>query len=72
MLFRSGSPTKITASKLKIEKGTGEILIDLKHGVVFSESDTTQIKGTLTMEVNGMSLDGSLDLTIAVKLTLKP
>ena len=66
------SPTKITASKLKITKGTGEILIDLKHGVVFSESDTTQMKGTLTMEVNGMSLDGSLDLTIAVKLTLKP
>ncbi len=67
-----GSPTKITASKLKIAKGTGEILIDLKNGVIVSESDTTQMKGTLTMEVNGMSLDGSLDLTIATQLKLKP
>ena len=66
-----GSPTTITASKLKIAKGTGEILIDLEQGVVLSESDSTRMTGTLTIVVNGMSLDGTLDLTIANKLQLQ-
>ena len=67
-----GSPTKITASKLKIAKGTGEILIDLKQGIIFSDSDTTQMTGTLTIEINGMKLDGRLDLTIAVQTKIDP
>ena len=61
-----GSPTKITASKLKVAKGTGEILVDLEHGIIYSDSDTTRMTGTLTLEVNGMTLDGRLDLTIAI------
>ena len=67
-----GSPTKITASKLQVAKGTGEILIDLEHGVIFSESDSTRMTGTLTIEVNGMKLDGRLDLTIAIKTQIDP
>ena len=66
-----GSPTKITDSKLKIAKGTGEILIDLKRGVIVSDSDTTRMTGSLTMEINGMSFAGKLDLTIASKLQLQ-
>jgi len=65
-----GSPTKITASKLKIAKGAGEILIDLENGLIVSESDSTQITGTLTLHINGVSFDGSLDLTIASKARL--
>ena len=65
-----GSPTKITATKLKIAKGTGEILIDLENGLIVSESDSTQITGTLTLEINGMPFNGSLDLTIASKSRL--
>ena len=66
-----GSQTKITASKLKIAKGTGEILIDLENGLIVSESDSTQITGTLTIEINGMPFAGSLDLTIASKSRVK-
>ena len=62
-----GSPAKITASKLEIAKGTGEILVDLKHGVIVSDSDTTQMTGTLTIEANGMKTPGRLDLTIATQ-----
>ncbi len=67
-----GSPSKITASKLKIAKGTGEILIDLKKGTIVSETDSTQMTGTLTLELNGVSFDGTLDLTIATKAQLQP
>jgi hypothetical protein len=62
-----GSPTKITASKLKVAKGTGEILVDLEHGIIFSDSDTTRMTGTLTIEANGMKTPGRLDLTIATQ-----
>ncbi|HAA50057.1 MAG TPA: hypothetical protein DCE43_10070 [Planctomycetaceae bacterium] len=63
-----GSPTKITKSQIKVEKGTGEILVDLERGLVVSDSDSTRMTGPLTLEVNGMSLDATLDLTITTKL----
>ncbi len=66
-----GSPTKITKSQIKIAKGIGEILIDLKRGRIVSDSDSTRMTGSLTLEVNGMTLDATLDLTIAIKLQLQ-
>lgn len=65
-----GTPVKITASKLKIAKSHGEILIDTKRGLIVSENDTVQTKGTLTMEINGQELPATLDLTLQVKQKL--
>jgi hypothetical protein len=67
-----GSASKLTASKLKVAKAAGEILVDLKKGTIVSETDSTQMTGTLTLEINGMSFDGTLDLTIATKSQLQP
>lgn len=66
-----GSPTKITKSKVAIKNGTGEILVDLKQGLVVSDIDSTQMTGSLTLDVNGMSLDATLDLTMATKQRLQ-
>ena len=66
-----GSPSKIIASKLKIAKGTGEILIDLKNGVIVLDSVSTQMTGTVKLEINGMTFDATLDLTIATKSQLQ-
>ncbi len=59
-----GTPTKITDSKLKVAKSSGEILIDAKRGVIVSEKNSVQTKGTLTLEVNGQKFPATLDLTL--------
>ncbi|MFP6770377.1 MAG: DUF6263 family protein [Planctomycetaceae bacterium] len=59
-----GTPTKITDSKLKVAKSNGEILIDAKRGVIVSEKNSVQTKGTLTLEVNGQKFPATLDLTL--------
>ncbi len=66
-----GSPTKLTEAKLKVAKGTGQLLIDVKRGLTVQATDSLQMTGPLKMEINGMSFDGQLDLTIATKSTVQ-
>jgi hypothetical protein len=66
-----GSPTKITGAKLKVAKGTGEFLIDVKRGLTVQATDSLQMTGPLKMEINGMSFDAQLDLTIVTKTTVQ-
>jgi hypothetical protein len=66
-----GSPTKLTEAKLKVAKGTGEFLIDVKRGLTVQATDSLQMTGPLKMEINGMSFDGTLDLTIVTKSTVQ-
>ncbi|MBQ16393.1 MAG: hypothetical protein CMJ65_04625 [Planctomycetaceae bacterium] len=65
-----GTPTKISDSKLKVAKSSGEILIDPKRGVIVSENSSLQTKGTLTLEINGQKLPAALDLTLQSKSKL--
>ena len=66
-----GSPTKLTEAKLKVAKGTGELLIDVKRGLTVQATDSLQMTGPLKMEINGTSFDGRLDLTIVTKSTVQ-
>jgi hypothetical protein len=66
-----GSPTKLTEAKLKVAKGTGEFLIDVKRGLTVQATDSLQMTGPLKMEINGMSFDAQLDLTIVTKSTVQ-
>jgi hypothetical protein len=66
-----GSPAKLSEAKLKVAKGTGEFLIDVKRGLTVQATDSLQMTGPLKMEINGMSFDGQLDLTINTKSTVQ-
>ncbi|MFP6704402.1 MAG: DUF6263 family protein, partial [Planctomycetaceae bacterium] len=49
------SPRKLSEAKLKVAKGTGEFLIDVKRGLTVQATDSLQMTGPLKMEINGMS-----------------
>ncbi len=66
-----GSPAKLTEAKLKVAKGAGELLIDVKRGLTVRQTDSLRMTGPLKMEINGMSFDGQLDLTIVTKQTVQ-
>jgi len=68
----SQSPLKVTKSDLKIESSVGTILFDREAGCVVESKGKTQIKGSLTLSVNGMEIPGALDLTTENTVELQP
>src|SRR6185369_10408926 len=62
---------KVTKSELKIDSSTGTVLWDRERGVVVEKSGATHITGPMTFSVNGMDLEGKLDLTIDTGATQK-
>ena len=52
------------ASELKPVKSVYEVYFDAKLGRFVDVKTSVQLKGDLTLEINGMELPGKLDLTI--------
>jgi hypothetical protein len=65
------APAKVTASELKVESSSGEILFDRKLGRPVSDTDKFHVTGTMTLDVNGMEFPAELDLTIEKTATEK-
>ena len=66
------SPAKVTKSDLKVESSDGTILFDREAGCVVESKGKTQIKGSLTLSIQGQDLPGELDLTMETTTTLQP
>ena len=65
------SPLKVLESELKVAVSAGEILFDIASGQVVSTRSKVQIKGPLKLEIMGMELPGTLDLTMESATTVK-
>jgi hypothetical protein len=57
-------PLKVAKSDLKIDSSTGTILWDREAGQVVEKTEATHLLGPMTFSVNGMDLEGKVDLTI--------
>jgi len=69
----SPTPVKLTKSKLKpTPESASELLFDRQRGFTVESRDKMQIKGDLTLTINGMELPGKLDLTISIKTSVRP
>ncbi|MGP0062817.1 MAG: DUF6263 family protein [Isosphaeraceae bacterium] len=66
------SPLKVTKSDLKVESSDGTILFDREAGCVVESKGKIQVKGNLTMTIQGMELPGALDLTMETNVQLQP
>ncbi len=66
------SPFKVTKSDLKIESTNGTILFDREAGCMVETKGKTQIKGSLTLSIQGQELPSELDLTLETDTRLQP
>src|SRR5262249_42314673 len=57
-------PLKVAKSDLKIDSSTGTVLWDREAGQVVEKTEATHLLGPMTFSVNGMDLEGRVDLTI--------
>jgi hypothetical protein len=61
----NGNPMfQLVKSDLKVVDSASTYLFDRARGQVVSQKSKTQIAGPLTLQINGMQLDGKVDLTI--------
>lgn len=67
----SATPLQITGSDLKVDSAETELLFDRKLGMVISAEQSFHITGDLTLTVNGMELEGGLDLEVTIRSKLK-
>lgn len=67
----SPSPLKVTKSDLKVNESKETILFDIEKGLIAEHTATLRIKGDLALSVNGMDLDGSVDLTLSNETTVE-
>jgi len=65
------SPLKVLESDLKVAESKGAILFDMEDGQIVRSQSKVQLKGTLKLEVMGMELPGTLDLTMENSVKLK-
>jgi len=71
----ANAPAPVTLINSNLKPGpaaTSERLFDRQRGITVSSQDKLQIKGDLTLSVNGMELPGKLDLTISIKTNVLP
>ena len=61
---KAPGPLQVKASELKPVKSVYEVYFDAKLGRFVDVKTSVQLKGDLTLEINGMDLPGKLDLTI--------
>jgi hypothetical protein len=66
------SPAKVTKSDLKIESSSATMLFDREAGCVVESKGKTQIKGSMTLSIQGQELPGELDLTLESDTRLQP
>ena len=66
------TPLKVTKSDLKVESSDGTILFDREAGCVVEAKGKIQVKGDLTMMIQGMELPGTLDLNMETDVQLQP
>ena len=59
-----GLGVTVKNTDLKVKKSTGTIHYDAKLGAFASEAEMVQVVGKLTLDVNGMESEGTLDLTM--------
>lgn len=60
----ASAQAKVTKSDLKVADSTESLLFDREQGAVVETTSTFNVKGTVTLSVNGMNLDAQLDLKI--------
>jgi len=64
---------KVLKNNVKVESSDETILFDNETGCVVSAEGKVRVKGDkLTYSINGMELDGAMDLTIETKVELQP
>ncbi len=66
------SPAKVTKSDLKVESSSATMLFDREAGCVVETKGKTQIKGSMTLSIQGQELPGELDLTLESDTHLQP
>lgn len=64
LAIEGNAAVKLAKSDLKPVKSTGTLLFDAAAGSLFSEKQSTQIKGTLVLSIAGQELPADLDLLI--------
>jgi hypothetical protein len=57
-------PAKVTSNDLKVGESNGTILFDREAGRIVESNEKVQIKGPLTLEIQGNELELQIDLTI--------
>ncbi len=67
----AGAPLKVLESDLKVASSEGHMLFDNEAGQAVSHRNKVQLKGTLKLEIMGMELPGTLDLTMENSHKLK-
>jgi hypothetical protein len=66
-----GSPLAIDPADLGVKESTGTLLYDRAARTVTSSTEKVRLAGDLKMKINGMDFPGSVDLTIAAKVTIE-
>jgi hypothetical protein len=61
---QAGAAFDVKKSDLKVEASSGHLLFDQQRGEIVEQSETTRVKGELTLEIGDKELPGKLDLTI--------
>jgi hypothetical protein len=57
-------PFKVTSSDLKVDSSMGYLLFDRAAGLIVELNDRQKISGPLTLNVNGMDLPSTVELTL--------
>jgi hypothetical protein len=65
------SPLQVLESGLEVAMSKGLILFDVEVGQIVSQQSKIQLKGPLTLELNGTEIPGVLDLTIETNSRVK-
>ncbi len=64
-------PAKVTRSELQVGGSSGHYLFDRATGMIVERTSNTKITGNMTLDVNGMELPATLDLTIDLSTSAK-
>ena len=64
-------PAKVTRSELQVGGSSGHYLFDRATGMIVERVSNTKITGNMTLDVNGMELPSTLDLTIDLNTVSK-
>jgi hypothetical protein len=65
----AGSPLTVTRSALTIDGSTGTLLFDRERGQVVESTTSSRIVGPMTFSINGMDLEGKLELAMEMATT---
>jgi hypothetical protein len=57
-------PFKVTSSDLKVDSSMGYLLFDRAAGLIVELNDRQKISGPLTLNINGMDLPSTVELTL--------